>query len=423
MNKVAERCKKDSNAKFHFASKRLYFEAKTVKVCLYLAAVVPIILTFLPIFNSEDSSGLGGVVLSLISFCITLATELSSSFMAMHKESAILEHQMFEAEITGSTFSKIEYDREATNEIHELAIRKGLPKMKKSKKQPTRNVPEEISDDYSYFYLCRIKAATEKYLLSRIFYIYFFVLVAVILVFIFGSVFVKGSDPATYLSLIVGFYPLVMPIIKDCLACKKAMKKCSKICADIDNFFADGDDSIGRLARFYYYIQNLEFEMLVDRPAVFNIFPFMFRRGINVLQEGVTYRFLGSIKELKSRSLMLKGALKVKNKDIITKVEYDDEYLERLAKEKRVVVVNKKPSTKSTTPKVEEVEEVKPVVRKTTVKKAETAETPVKKTTTTRKTTPKTTETVEVPVKKTTTAKKTSDTTKTSTSTTKKTTK
>ena len=40
--------------------------------------------------------------------------------MATHKEFAILEHQMFEAEITGSTFSKIEYDRETTNEINEI---------------------------------------------------------------------------------------------------------------------------------------------------------------------------------------------------------------------------------------------------------------------------------------------------------------
>ena len=407
MNKVAERCLKPANAKFHFASKRLFFEAKAVKVCLYLAAVVPIVLTFLPIFNDDESTGIAGVVLSLISFCITLATELSSSFMATHKESAILEHQMFEAEITGSTFSKIEYDREATNEIHELAIRKGLPKMKKAKKQPVRNVPEEISDDYSYFYLCRIKAATEKYLLSRIFYIYFFVLVAVILAFIFGSVFVKGADPATYLSLIVGFYPLVMPIIKDCMACKKAMKKCSKICADIDNFFADGDDSIGRLARFYYYIQNLEFEMLVDRPAVFNIFHLMFKRGINVLQEGVTYRFLGSIKELKSRSLMLKGTLKTKNRDIITKVEYDDEYLEKIAKEKKAVVVNRKTETKK-------------------VDNKKTEDTPVKKTTAVKKTVTQKTEGVaeeKVPVKKTTTTKKTSTTTKTSSSITNKTTK
>lgn len=417
MNKVAERCQKPSNAKFHFASKRLFFEAKTVKVCLYLAAVVPIVLTFLPIFNEEQSNGLAGVVLSLISFCITLATELSSSFMATHKESAILEHQMFEAEITGSTFSKIEYDREATNEIHELAIRKGLPKMKKAKKQPTRNVPEEISDDYSYFYLCRIKAATEKYLLSRIFYIYFFVLVAVILAFIFGSVFVKGSDPATYLSLIVGFYPLVMPIIKDCMACKKAMKKCSKICADIDNFFADGDDSIGRLARFYYYVQNLEFEMLVDRPAVFNIFPFMFRKGINVLQEGVTYRFLGSIKELKSRSLMLKGTLKTKNRDIITKVEYDDEYLDKLAKEKKVVVVNRKTEVKKTeAKKTTEQAIVEPVKKSTASKKTTEAKAPVKTPT-------KKVDTFVEPVKKTPTPKKASTTTKTSTQTAKKATK
>ena len=344
--------------------------------------------------------------LSLISFTITLSTEIASSFMATHKEFAILEHQMFEAEITGSTFSKIEYDRETTNEINELAIRKGLPKLKKAKKFPTRNVPEEITDDHSYIYLCRIKAATERFLLSRIFYIYFFVLMFVSIAFLFGSVLVsEDQDSSAYLAFIVGFYPLVMPIIKDCLACKKASKKCVKICADIDNFFADGDTSVGRLARFHYYIQNLEFEMLVDRPAVFNVFPFMFRRGINILQEGVTYRFLEALKELKSRSLILKGALKnPTGKGIITKVEYDDAYLDKIAKEKKVVVVNKKASTKKVEPAI--VEE------------------PVKKTTTVKKTTPKKVQVnADEPVKKTTTTKKTSTTTKASTSTTKKTTK
>ena len=405
MNKVAERCSRESNQKLHFASKRLYFEAKAVKVSLYLAAVVPIILTFLPIFSGENS-GKARVILSLISFTITLATEIASSFMATHKEFAILEHQMFEAEITGSTFSKIEYDRETTNEINELAIRKGLPKLKKAKKFPNRNVPEEITDDHSYIYLCRIKAATERFLLSRIFYIYFFVLMFVSIAFLFGSVLASEvQDSSAYLAFIVGFYPLVMPIIKDCLACKKASKKCVKICADIDNFFADGDTSVGRLARFHYYIQNLEFEMLVDRPAVFNIFPFMFRKGINILQEGVTYRFLEALKELKSRSLILKGALKnPTGKGIITRVEYDDAYLDKIAKEKKVVVVNKKASTKKVEPAI--VEE------------------PVKKTTTVKKTTPKKVEVnADEPVKKTTTAKKTSTTTKASTSTTKKTTK
>ena len=401
MNKVAERCAKDSNAKFFFASKRLYFETKAVKVFLYLAAVVPILLTFLPIFKESDTAGL---ILSLISFSITLISEISSSFMINQKEQAILEHQMYEAEITGSTFSKIEYDREATNEVHELAIRKGLPKMKKKKNNPVVYVPEEITDDYSYIYLCRIRAASERYLLSRIFYIYFFILAAIIFIFIFGSVFVKdANNPATYLSLIIGFYPLVMPLIKDCLACKKAMKKCAKISADIDNFFADGDSSVGRLARFYYYVQNVEFEMLVDRPAVFDIFPAMFKKGIIVLQEGVTYRFLEAIKELKSRSLILKGAIsQPKGNNIITKVEYDIDDLLKKEKERKARAKAKelasavekkeasapkttsKASSTSKTPKVAEPSTKTSVTKKTIAKKDEVeAKTSVKKTTST----------------------------------------
>ena len=401
MNKVAERCAKDSNAKFFFASKRLYFETKAVKVFLYLAAVVPILLTFLPIFKESDTAGL---ILSLISFSITLISEISSSFMINQKEQAILEHQMYEAEITGSTFSKIEYDREATNEVHELAIRKGLPKMKKKKNNPVVYVPEEITDDYSYIYLCRIRAASERYLLSRIFYIYFFILAAIIFIFIFGSVFVKdASNPATYLSLIIGFYPLVMPLIKDCLACKKAMKKCAKISADIDNFFADGDSSVGRLARFYYYVQNVEFEMLVDRPAVFDIFPAMFKKGIIVLQEGVTYRFLEAIKELKSRSLFLKGAIsQPKGNNIITRVEYDIDDLLKKEKERKARAKAKelastvekneasapkttsKASSTSKTSKVAEPSTKTSVTKKTIAKKDEVeAKTSVKKTTST----------------------------------------
>ena len=373
-NKVAERCQSTDNAKFYFASKKLFFETKTIKVLLYLAASIPIVLTFVPIFRGSETAGL---VLSLISFCITLFTELSSSFMASHKELAILEHQMYEAEITGSTFSKVEYDREITNEIHELAIRKGLPKLKKVKiTAPIMNVPEEISDDYSYLYLCRIKAATEKFLLSRIFTVYFFVLIAVSIFFVFGSLLLKGNDPATYLTLIIGFYPVIMPIIKDCMACKKTMKKCTKLCADIDNFFADGDESIGRLARFHYYVQNLEFEMLVDRPAVFNVFPAIFRRGVRILQEGVTYRFLDSIKELKERSLILKGEIQYpKGKSIITKVNYYDAYMEKQNKTKlKAKTLAKINSNKVLEEKVEEPKEVvqpeQPVVKKTrTVKK------------------------------------------------------
>ena len=417
MNKVAERCQRDSSANFYYASKRLYFETKAVKVFLYLAAVVPIVLTFLPVFKENETAGL---ILSLISFCVTLISEVSSAFMNEHKESAILELQMYESEITGSTFSKIEYDREATNEVYELAIRKGLPKLKRKNVHPVENVPEEITDDYSYIYLCRVRAAKERFLLSRIFYIYFFMLAAIVITFIFSSVFVKdGSDPATYLTLIIGFYPLVMPIIKDCLACKKAMKKCAKLCADIDNFFADGDDSIGRLARFYYYVQNLEFEMFTDRPAVFNIFPWMFKKQMNILQEGVTYRFLDAIKELKSRSLMLKGTLKQpKGKSIITKVEYDDEYLSKLAKEKKAIVVNKaKPGKKTIQKEVEAPVIEDTMVEDTMVEEISEVEAPktVKKTTTKKVTTPKT-EVTDKPVVKKTSTTKTSQSTKSTTS-------
>lgn len=417
MNKVAERCQRDSSANFYYASKRLYFETKAVKVFLYLAAVVPIVLTFLPVFKENETAGL---ILSLISFCVTLISEVSSAFMNEHKESAILELQMYESEITGSTFSKIEYDREATNEVYELAIRKGLPKLKRKNVHPVEYVPEEITDDYSYIYLCRVRAAKERYLLSRIFYIYFFMLAAIVITFIFSSVFVKdGSDPATYLTLIIGFYPLVMPIIKDCLACKKAMKKCAKLCADIDNFFADGDDSIGRLARFYYYVQNLEFEMFTDRPAVFNIFPWIFKKQMNILQEGVTYRFLDAIKELKSRSLMLKGTLKQpKGKSIITKVEYDDEYLSKLAKEKKAIVVNKaKPGKKTIQKEVEEPVIEDTMVENTMVEEIPEVEAPktVKKTTTKKVTAPKT-EVTDKPVVKKTSTTKTSQSTKSTTS-------
>ena len=48
-------------------------------------------------------------------------------------------------------------------------------------------------------------------------------------------------------------------------------------CADIDNFFADGDVSTERLARMQYYVQQLEYEMYRNRPTVFNTFRKIFK--------------------------------------------------------------------------------------------------------------------------------------------------
>ena len=219
--------------------------------------------------------------------------------------------------------SKIEYDRESTNSLNELAIRKGLPKMhsleESGKKYHISMVPDNISDDYSYLYLCRLSAAKTNYLLSRIF-VFYAVLLGIIICIFTACIFWK-QNTADYLKLIIGFYPLINPFIKNCSSCKKTQKNCVKICADIDNFFADGDASVERLARFYYYTQNIEFEMMVNKPAIYNIFPAMFKRGLTILEDGVTIRFVEAIDELYGKSKGLVG--QARGKALITRVDYD----------------------------------------------------------------------------------------------------
>lgn len=191
MNKVSVRCQKQASAKFYYASKRMFAELKILKVLLYILAIVPVVLQFIPAVNSNEVMSFAYTV---ISFALTILNEVLSAFFNNHKESAILEHQLYESEITGSTFSKIEYDRESTNSLNELAIRKGLPKMhsleESGKKYHISKVPDDISDDYSYLYLCRLSAAKTNYLLSRIFVFYAILLGIVICIFtacIFGN--------------------------------------------------------------------------------------------------------------------------------------------------------------------------------------------------------------------------------------------
>ena len=113
------------------------------------------------------------------------------------------------------------------------------------------------------------------------------------------------------------------------------MRDCTKICADIDNYFADGDTSIERLARMHYYVQNLEFEMMTNRPAIYGIFIKMFKQGTEDLQEGVTNRFKLAIVELKGKSMMHKGMIaQPKGKALITKVDYDMDKLNKIEKVK-----------------------------------------------------------------------------------------
>lgn len=340
MNKVSVRCQKQASAKFYYASKRMFAELKILKVLLYILAIVPVVLQFIPAVNSNEVMSFAYTV---ISFALTILNEVLSAFFNNHKESAILEHQLYESEITGSTFSKIEYDRESTNSLNELAIRKGLPKMhsleESGKKYHISKVPDDISDDYSYLYLCRLSAAKTNYLLSRIFVFYAILLGIVICIFT-ACIFWK-QNTADYLKLIIGFYPLVNPFIKNCASCKKTQKNCVKICADIDNFFADGDASIERLARFYYYTQNIEFEMMVNKPAIYNIFPAMFKRGLAILEDGVTIRFMEAINELYGKSKGLVG--QARGKALITRVDYDLVKLEEKRKRKIQTQKNDEP--------------------------------------------------------------------------------
>lgn len=367
MNKVSERCAIDRNAKFYYASNRLFFELKIIRIILYLLAIIPVIITVLPQIKSNSISN---VVCTLVSFAITLINESTSSFMNRQKDYAIYSLQLYETGVTGSTFSKIEYDRELTNELNELAMRRGTPAMKKQEEYHTINVPKDIPDEYSYLYICRINAATNKYLLSRIIYIYFFILMAIAAIFV-GAIFLK-KETSQYLILIIGFYPLISPIIKDLNSAKECMHDCTKVCADIDNYFADGDASVERLARIHYYVQQIEFEMFSSRPTIYSLFKKLFSGGVEILQDGVTDRFRSAIVELKQKSLINKGLIsQPKGKSLITqKKEYDLEQLKRIEKEKKVVKVTKPAEVKHTTPS--KVQAVKPISAKSATKSVKT---------------------------------------------------
>ncbi len=358
MNKVSERCAMDKHAKFYYASKRLFTELKIIRVILYALAIIPVVITMLPL---SQSNPIYPAVCTVISFAITLINEAMGSFTSRQKDIAIYSLQVFETGVTGSTFSKIEYDRELTNELNELAIRRGLSAIQKleDEERYTISVPKDISDEYSYLYICRINAATNKYLLSRMIYIYLFILIAIVTMFICAMFFNNEEKTTQFLVLIIGFWPLISPIIKDFNSAKECVRDCTKVCADIDNYFADGDASVERLARMHYYVQQIEFEMYSSRPTIYKLFKIMFSHGVEVLHEGVTDRFRSSIVELKQKSLMNKGLIsQPKGKGLITQKEYDLEKLKKIEKEKKVIKVTKpvvkpvetKPTQKPTSP-------------------------------------------------------------------------
>ena len=360
-NRVKERCQKEEIAKFYYTAQKMFFDLKTARGILFIVAIIPVVLTFIPAVSANIA-----FILAVISFGLSLLNESLTSFLNEYKKKAIMEFQLYETGITGSDFSKIEYDRETTNELNELAIRKGMPRMRGKEKLYEPFVPDDISDDYSYIYLCRKSAATTKYLLSRIFYIYFTFIILIAVGFVF-AIFIK-SETIEYLTLLITFYPIVSPIIKACGKCKECMRNCTKICADIDNFFADGDMSLERLARMYYYVQNIEFEMMTNRPTIYSLYAKIFKGGTDDLEDGVTSRFQSAILELKSKSMMHKGMLSApKGKELITREGIDPEKLAKI-ETKKAKKPAKKAAKKAEPPKTEEIKVEEPIKAEEPVK-------------------------------------------------------
>ena len=331
MNKINIRCQKEGNAKFFYASRKMTLESKTVKVFIFLLSLVPIVLSLAPIPGNQETLIFA---FTMVSFGMTLLIEFMSSFVSTHKEKSVMLHQLYEVSITDSFFSKIEYDREMTNELNELAIRKAAPKMNKLSVYHKEEVSQEIDDKYGYLYIVRKNAAKMNYLLSRMYAIYIFWLAIVLAAFISLSFF--KNDTKEFFQLIIQFYPLVLPIVKNINASRKTMRHCAKISADIDNFFADGDDSLMRRSRFIYYVQNIEYESYMDSPVRYAIFYKLFRRGLRNLEKGVTKRFIEAQRELTIKSSSAKQKLYREVLEEKTRLEAKDEEEKILASMKRI---------------------------------------------------------------------------------------
>lgn len=294
MSKVSKLCQKDKYAKFFYGYKRMMLETKIVKVITFLISAVPIVLNLIPT-NSYNSSIMKTIVFitTMISFAITIISELAATFLSNHKEKAIMLKQLYECGITSNTFSKIEYDREMTNALNELAIRKSATKMTKLEKFNTVYVPEEIDDKYAYLYICRTEAASNNFLMSRMNIFYYVILIGLAMIFV--SFAILKNNTQEFLQLIVQFYPLIVPVIKDISSANKTMRYCIKISADVDNYFAANDPSPEELSRFNYYVQNLEFEALFSAPVKYVLFYKINEKEIKLLEQGVTKRFIEAL--------------------------------------------------------------------------------------------------------------------------------
>lgn len=305
MNKVAEHEYEERNIQIFRSSSKMFTETKIAKVILYLVTFIPLVLVLTQDMFVTDATTANIVKFtsSAVSIILNILTELVSNIIANHKEKAVLLAQLFETQITGRKLSKMEYDRETTNELYELAIRKGT--LKKAKTfTGAYDVPQEIDDKYSYLFINRYIAAETRFLLDKLQIIYGVIITVVSILFVFLLSNMHMSEAVYY---IVCFWSVFIPIVRNFAKCTKNRKQCVKISADIDNYFAEGDDSIEKLYRFNAYIQSISFEMrnnLVTMPAALR---YVFAYQIKVLDVGVTNRFIEAIFQHENLVLEKKG--------------------------------------------------------------------------------------------------------------------
>lgn len=312
MNNVLEKENKERNIQIYRGSKKMFKETKIARAILYLINFVPLALVFSQdLFQSDEATAnLIKFSSSAVSLILNILTELLSNIIANHKEEAVLLAQLFETEITGNTLSKMEYDRETTNELYELAIRKGT--LKKEKKfKGAYDVPQEIDEKYTFLFINRYIAAETRYLLGKLQIIFGVIITAASVAFIFW---LSGMDMAQAVYYIVCFWSVFIPIVRNFTKCTKNKKQCVKMSADIDNFFADGDDSKERLERFNFYVQSLSFEMRNNLVIIPSSLRWFLSYQIKVLDVGVTNRFIEAIYQFEDLVLTKKGIKSSKRK-------------------------------------------------------------------------------------------------------------
>lgn len=305
MNKVLEKENKERNIQIYRSSKKMFSEAKIAKIILYCVNFIPLILVFTQDMFVKDAvtANLVKFTSSAVSLILNVLTELLSNIIANHKEKAVLLAQLFETEITGTTLSKMEYDREITNDLYEIAIRKGT--LKKQKQfTGAYDVPQEIDDKYAYLFINRYIAAENRFILDKLQILFGVLITVVSIAFVFWLSNMNMAEAVYYL---VCFWSVFIPIVRNFAKCSKNKKQCVKISADIDNFFADGDDSSDRLQRFNFYVQSLSFEMRNNLVTIPKFMRVLFGYQIKVLDVGVTNRFIEAIYQFENTVLEKKG--------------------------------------------------------------------------------------------------------------------